>query len=94
MGKFGITEEEATPLVISDREEGQAKKWLLAGRVLHQNIFRIQTIASALQPAWGSPRGLNSDHWEKTLLWRSLSHSEIDLPLGLNDTFITLIPKV
>ena len=35
LGKLGITEEEATPLVIDDREEDAPKKWLLAGKVLH-----------------------------------------------------------
>ena len=29
-----------------------------AGKVLHRKIFHIQTIANALRPAWGNPRGL------------------------------------
>ena len=28
LGKLGITDEEATPLVIDDREEGKPEKWL------------------------------------------------------------------
>jgi hypothetical protein len=57
LGKLDITEE-ATPLVIDDHEEGEVKKWLMAGRILHRSMFHIQTIASALCPAWGNPKGL------------------------------------
>lgn len=56
--KLGITKEEATPVVIDDTEEGEAKKWLLAGKVLHRHLLHIQTITNALPPAWGNPRGL------------------------------------
>ena len=51
LGKLGITEEEATPLVIEDADDGKAKKWLLAGKILHRHLFHIQTITSALRPA-------------------------------------------
>ena len=44
--------------MVDDREEGSVKKWMLAGKVLYRNIFHIQTIASALRPDWGNPRGL------------------------------------
>ncbi|KAE8800507.1 hypothetical protein D1007_24002 [Hordeum vulgare] len=60
LGKLDISEEEATPLVIDDFEEGSQPKWLLAGRVLCRNLLHIQTIQSALCPAWGNPRGLLS----------------------------------
>ena len=58
LGKLGISEEEATPLVIDDRLDGAPVKWLLAGKVLHRNQYHIHTIGNALRPAWGNPRGL------------------------------------
>ena len=56
--KLGIADEEATPLVLDDREDEAPMKWLLAGKVLHRNLLHIQTITNALRPAWGNPRGL------------------------------------
>ena len=71
MGKLDLTEEEATPLLVDDLEEGVPQKWSIAGQVLHQKTLHIQTIANALRPAWGNPRGLSFKPGEKTYSWRS-----------------------
>ncbi|KAE8801157.1 hypothetical protein D1007_23263 [Hordeum vulgare] len=60
LGKLGITDEEATPLVIDDAHDGKPKKCLIACNVLHRQLLHIQTIGNALLPAWGNPRGLQS----------------------------------
>ena len=58
MGRLDLTEEEATPLVVDDLEEGTQQKWAIAGKILHRNQYHIQTIGNVLRPAWGNPRVL------------------------------------
>ena len=52
IGKLNISEEEATPLILDDHVEGAPARWLVAGKILHRNLFHIQTITNALRPAW------------------------------------------
>ncbi|KAE8786045.1 hypothetical protein D1007_40151 [Hordeum vulgare] len=59
MEKLDLTEEEATPLMVDDLGEGGQPKWAIVGKVLHRKVFHIQTIASALRPTWGNPKGLS-----------------------------------
>lgn len=54
LGKLEITEEEATPLMIDDRDQGGQPKWALTGKVLYRNTLHLQTISNALRPAWGT----------------------------------------
>ncbi|KAE8792198.1 hypothetical protein D1007_33358 [Hordeum vulgare] len=53
LGKMEIIDEEATPLVLDDLEEGSKKKWMLAGKVLHRHTLHIHMISNALRPAYG-----------------------------------------
>ena len=41
MGKLDLMEEEATPLVLDDADDGEPVKCSLAGKVLHRHTFHI-----------------------------------------------------
>ncbi|KAE8769165.1 Ubiquitin carboxyl-terminal hydrolase 2 [Hordeum vulgare] len=49
LGKLDILEEEATPLVIDDSEEGSPHKWLIAGKVLFRNLLHIQSLQFSMR---------------------------------------------
>uniref|UniRef100_A0ACD5YCK1 Uncharacterized protein n=1 Tax=Avena sativa TaxID=4498 RepID=A0ACD5YCK1_AVESA len=60
MGRLHLTATEAAAVVLDDGA-GDFKvhpKWALVGKVLSPSILHINTITSALRPAWGNPRGL------------------------------------
>ena len=60
MEKMKLTDKESKKLVVDDQEvEGEAPPVALVGRVLHRKFIHANSIADALRPAWGNPRGLN-----------------------------------
>jgi hypothetical protein len=60
MGRLRLTAAEAAVVVLDDAADDFLvhSEWALLGKVLAPNNLHISTIASALRPAWGNPRGL------------------------------------
>jgi hypothetical protein len=59
MGRLRLTAVEAAVVVLDDGDDTPVhSQWALVGKVLAPNTLHIHTIASALRPAWGNPRGL------------------------------------
>jgi len=58
-GKLNLTREKET-LVLQDNEDSDLAgvKYAVIGKVLSPNLLHLQTIMSAMRPAWGNPRGL------------------------------------
>ncbi|KAK1618511.1 hypothetical protein QYE76_024028 [Lolium multiflorum] len=60
MGRLRLTAAEAVAVVLDDdKDDVQVHSpWAIVGKVLSLSILHINTIAAALRPAWGNPRGL------------------------------------
>ncbi|CAM0881011.1 unnamed protein product [Alopecurus aequalis] len=60
MGRLRLTAAEAAAVVLDEGVEDVVvhSQWALVGKVLAPNKLHISTIAAALRPAWGNPRGL------------------------------------
>jgi hypothetical protein len=59
--KLHLTEEEEVVLDLSDEEEEMAAmpaEWTLVGKVLSPIPIHVDTIRTAMKPAWGNPVGL------------------------------------
>jgi hypothetical protein len=60
MGWLRLTAVESAAVVLDDggEEAPLHSKWVVVGKVLSPTKLHISTIAAALRPAWGNPRGL------------------------------------
>jgi hypothetical protein len=60
MGRLRLTAVETEAVVLDDGVDDAPvhSPWALVGKVLAPNTLHISTIAAALRPAWGNPRGL------------------------------------
>ena len=59
-GKLNLTTREKETLVLQDNEDSDLAmvKHAVIGNVLSPNLLHVQTVMSAMRPAWGNPRGL------------------------------------
>lgn len=68
MEKMNIREKESSRLVVDDQEDDEAlPKWALMGKVLHRRVLHVNTMADALRPARGNPKGLTFNSVGKNL---------------------------
>lgn len=60
MERLRLTAIEAQPVLVDDEDEADQvdPDRALVGKVLSPNVLHINTISSAMRPAWGNPQGL------------------------------------
>jgi hypothetical protein len=60
MGRLQLTQQEAAAVILDDEHDEDLinPEWAIVGKVLAPNTLHVNTIAAALCPAWGNPKGL------------------------------------
>jgi hypothetical protein len=59
MGRLRLTQQEAAAVILDDEQnEDLIPEWAVVGKVVAPNRLHVNTIAAALRPAWGNPKGL------------------------------------
>jgi hypothetical protein len=64
MARLRLTAAESTVVVVDDTEDLDLvdPDRAFVGKVIAPNKLHVQTISSALRPAWGNPKGLTFNH--------------------------------
>lgn len=61
LNRLNLTEEEGVVVDFSDDDDDvelPAMEWAIVGKVLSPMVVHVNTVCSAMKPAWGNPVGL------------------------------------